>query len=297
MSGRSLAFDTETSGVDTTADRIVTACAAILDELGQVAFQRQWLVKVDVDIPEAATAIHGVTTEHAREHGSPASEVIPEVANAIRWAVHSQVPVVGHNVVFDLSILDAECRRNGLGSLEDFVGLPIYPVVDTLCVDKAVDRYRPGSRKLVDVAAHYGVRLDGAHDAAADAVAAGLVAWAIARRTRLPADELYGLYADRKFPDRLVRDWHALGRMSLGDLHRAQVRWATEQAASFAQYLRTQGNQKVHDAERAAEAFDDEAATIARQEAAELFARADVADPPKDVPVWPVLSAKEGAVA
>ncbi len=50
-----------------------------------------------------------------------------------------------------------------------------------------MDRYRRGKRNLEAVCAEYGVVLDGAHEAAADAQAAVLVACAIAERHRAVA--------------------------------------------------------------------------------------------------------------
>ena len=51
-------------------------------------------------------------------------------------------------------------RRTGaraVASLEDLASDGC--VVDTFVLDKAVDTYRKGSRKLIDVARHYGVEL------------------------------------------------------------------------------------------------------------------------------------------
>jgi DNA polymerase-3 subunit epsilon len=42
-------------------------------------------------------------------------------------------------------------------------------VVDPLVIDKWLDRYRKGSRKLEAICAHYGAVLDEAHDADFDA--------------------------------------------------------------------------------------------------------------------------------
>jgi DNA polymerase-3 subunit epsilon len=80
-----------------------------------------------------------------------------------------------------------------------------------------VDRYRKGKRRLENAAEHYSVSLDNAHDASADAIAAGRIAQAIAR---VHAEKL---------------------SMSALQLHDAQVQWAADQAASFAAYLKSQG--------------------------------------------------------
>lgn len=272
-----LVVDSETTGVDVEQDRIVTACASVVRS-GESVYRRSWLIAVDIDIPEAASAIHGVTTERARAEGVPAADAIAGIAGAVRYALGRRMPVVVYNAPFDLTILDRELVRWCGEPLESFCGTGIGPIIDPLVIDKAVDKYRPGSRKLVDTAALFGVNLgDNAHDADADVDAAGQVLHRMWLRSQLPADDLLRLYGDRKFPDRLVRGWQGLGRMTLDGLHCAQVGWYREQAESFAQYLRRESGEKLREAERAEEEYGpgDEGAVTARQEAAELLTRAD----------------------
>lgn len=232
---RCLGFDLETTGVDTDDDRIVTACAVLI-EGGRVVHERNWLVAVDVDIPEAASAVHGITTEHARANGVPAGAAVKEIAGAIRYAVTSGVPVVGFNIAFDLSMLNAECVRHGLGTLGEFCGAPIAPVLDGYVLDKATDRYRPGKRNLGTVCEHLGIELADAHNATADAVAAVEVVGRLLGRARLGAVELREMYGDRRFPDSLVRSFQSLGRMDLGQLHAAQVGWYRQQQEGLGEY-------------------------------------------------------------
>jgi DNA polymerase-3 subunit epsilon len=89
------------------------------------------------------------------------------------------------------------------------------PVIDPLVIDKAVDRYRKGKRTLDATSALYSVVLDDAHDAGADAIAAGRVAQAL----RL------------QYSGQLA--------VSLADLHGRQQVWYREQALSFQSYMRT----------------------------------------------------------
>lgn len=96
-------------------------------------------------------------------------------------------------------------------------------VIDPLVLDKFVDPFRRGSRKLEAVCPHYGVRLDQAHDAAADAIGAARVAWRIAR----------------KYP--------AIASKPLAELHELQVKAKAEQAASFQEHLRRKGSDEVID--------------------------------------------------
>ena len=57
------------------------------------------------------------------------------------------------------------------------------PVFDPLVIDRAKDRYRKGKRNLGALCELYGVKLDNAHDATADATAAARLAWKQVRST------------------------------------------------------------------------------------------------------------------
>ncbi len=287
---RHLALDTETTGVDVETDRIVTASAAVV-EAGSVSYQRSWLLAVEVDIPEAATAVHGITTEKARADGVPVTEGIPEIAGAVQYALRTGMPVVAYNAPFDLTILDRELRRLWGGGLADFCDCDVRPVIDPLCIDRAVDRYRPGKRHLGAVCEAYGVRLSGdAHNAAADAAAAAGLAACMYERTRLPHDDLFRIFADRKFPDRLVRDWAGLGMLSADQLHRRQVVWYADQAESMRQYFRREANQKRAEADRADPGSEDR--VVALHDAADLDRRADGVC--SDWPIVAVPGASDG---
>jgi DNA polymerase III subunit epsilon len=179
--GMMLAFDLETTGVDVENDRIVTACTALIDGSGKTPMQvREWLAWPGVDIPEAAVKVHGVTTEHAREHGLPAAQVTGEVVEAVLAAAGMGIPVVAYNAAYDLTLLDRECGRWEAGQLIWDLAAAKVLVIDPLVLDKALDRYRKGSRQLPAAAQHYGVTAGKAHSAAGDAVTAARVAWKIA---------------------------------------------------------------------------------------------------------------------
>lgn len=168
--GPLLGFDTETTGVDTDHDRIVTAALVRRDRDG--THVRTWLVDPGVEIPEGASAIHGISTEHAREHGVEPRGALEEIATAIADAVREGVPVVAYNASFDLCLLESELRRHDLPTVEDRLGGELRPVIDPLVLDRAEDRYRSGKRKLVDLCGVYQVVDTGSlHTADVDVVA------------------------------------------------------------------------------------------------------------------------------
>ncbi|MCF2532996.1 exonuclease domain-containing protein [Yinghuangia soli] len=202
------AFDTETSGIDVGTDFIVTA--AVCDSTG---VRHTWLIHPgDREIPAEATAVHGITTEHARAHGRPAAECLDEIAAVLAGYLAADTPLAVYNAVFDLTLLEAELRRHGLTPLAHRVPV-LGPVVDPLIVDKQQDRFRRGKRTLEATSAFYGVTLADAHTADADAQAC----------LRL-AQELGARYPK-------------LAAMDIRTLHNEQRAWAAEQAASFQAYL------------------------------------------------------------
>ena len=217
-SGPLVAFDLETTGTDVERDRIVTAAVVRLEAEGAVSDERTWLLDPGVVIPDQASAIHGISTEHAREHGVPALSAIEEIARALAEELRSGTPLVVMNARYDLSLLDRECQRYGIESVSERLAKAPSPVIDPLVIDKHVDRYRKGKRALHALCAHYGVPLDDAHDARADAVAAARVVRRLGERHQL------------------------VGTMSLTELHDLQVRAAAEQSASLQAYLRRTAN-------------------------------------------------------
>lgn len=213
--GALCAFDLETTGVNVATDRIVTACVARVDGSGQTRpSAATWLANPGVEIPAKATEIHGVTTDRAVAEGQDPEEVVSEVAGMLIRALGKGIPIVGFNVRYDLSLLEAECRRYGLPTVSELTD-GCVPVICGRVLDKQVSRRR-GPRKLTDCCEFWGVRLDDAHNAVGDAIAAAGLVVHIARRTP------------------------SIARMSLPDLHAAQIGWHREQCLDFAAYKRRQ---------------------------------------------------------
>ncbi|HAM25754.1 MAG TPA: DNA polymerase III subunit epsilon [Microbacteriaceae bacterium] len=208
-SGNLGVFDLETTGIDVETSRIVSAHVGVIDATGASIELTEWLADPGIEIPEQASAVHGITTERARSQGRPAAEVVGEIVAALRALLERGIPVTIYNAPYDLTLLNREAVRYGVAPL-----IGPAPIIDPLVIDKAVDRYRKGKRTLEAAALNYGVDLTDAHDAGADAVAAGRVAQAIAR----------------KFATELGDD--------LSALHEQQVSWCDDQAASFEDYMR-----------------------------------------------------------
>lgn len=203
--GRLLAFDLETTGPDPRTAHVVTSALIAID--GPRVAARDWLADPGVEIPEGATAVHGITTAQAREHGRPHAEVVAETVEGIRAGWREGRALVVFNAAFDLTIL-----RRWDPSFEI-----LGPVIDPFVVDRATDPYRKGKRTLEALCAHHGVRLDGAHEAAADALAAARLAW------KFLGDQ----------PDLAGVDWRELNAL--------QARLHAERQRDFAAYLERTG--------------------------------------------------------
>jgi DNA polymerase III subunit epsilon len=234
--GEMIGFDMETTGVDVNEDRLVTA-AIVTVHPDHDPIIREWLVNPGVAIPEEATAVHGITTEHAVANGMDAAEAVREIRDQL--ARPDNAPMVAFNAAFDFSMLAVECRRHHVDDLPNF-----WPIIDPLLIDKAVDTFRPGKRTLSAQCEFYGVRLDDAHQAKADVLGALRLVWAMARMARLARtdpQEVYLRYATRRDHSMIVRAWRELGDMTLPELHNAQVRWCEGQASSYRDYLMSRG--------------------------------------------------------
>lgn len=206
-------FDLETTGLDLTDARIVTACAVELDASGNVVgTNSEWLANPGIEIPTQASDVHGVTTEIAVRDGRPADIVVGELLNTLRDFFARGLPVVAYNAPYDFTILHYEALRHGLEPLK------LGSVIDPLVIDKFKDKYRKGKRRLENAAEFYQVPLDDAHNATADAVAAGRIAQAIARR------------------------WASELPPTAAELHDAQVQWSATIDADFESYMRRSVN-------------------------------------------------------
>jgi DNA polymerase-3 subunit epsilon len=206
-------FDLETTGIDVETSRIVSAHVGVLNAAGDLVEEWNWLANPGVEIPAGASDVHGITTERAQAEGRPAAEVIAEIIGVLTSLFNRGLAVTIYNAPYDLSLLHYEALRYDLAPL-----IEPAPIIDPLVLDRVVDRWRKGKRTLEAAAVVYGVDLVDAHDASADAVAAGRVAQAMARL----------------HPEQLAIE-SAL-------LHSQQIAWSAEQSADFQDYMRRTHN-------------------------------------------------------
>lgn len=219
---RFVGFDIESTGVDPQLDRIVTFSIIIQD--AEESTVHEWMLDPGVEIPEGASNVHGITTDVAREIGLDPREALEEIWRLFAeiWAVSETVPTIltAYNCPFDLTMLRAELKRHEAISpesteVEDLVHS--LGIIDPLVVDKALDPYRKGSRKLIDVADHHGFSLTNAHNSTADVEAT--------------------IYLAQKFLSKFREG------ATVEQLMELQTSSKAEQSASLSEYFKRQGRE------------------------------------------------------
>jgi DNA polymerase-3 subunit epsilon len=253
--GPFVGYDLESTGVDPREARIVTA-AVVYAEIGAQPRTISWLLDPGVDVPTDAAEVHGWTREeilarvgkpgHAirrttgglggdREMTMAVDGALGEIAGHLASAMARENPVVIANAAYDTTLTETELTRHGIDTLTSRP-TGIRGVVDPMVINRQWDPYRKVKRdggcrggkyhcggcgapdsKLGSLCQHYGITLDRAHSAGADAFAA----------VRLAV--------------RLGDLWGEINRWKLGALHEHQITWRAAQMASLEEYHRKHG--------------------------------------------------------
>lgn len=221
--GPLLGLDLETTGRDPLT--AIPVSFALCNFEGEMRRLRYGLINPGIPIPPETTEIHGITDEDARERGGELEKSLIGIAGELLAASFAGTPVVGMNVVYDLTTVDACLRR-----LPDGEGLTEMgwngPAIDILVIDRHVDQYRKGPRKLSNLCETYDVPLAEAHHAAADALMAVQVARAIAA----------------KYPE--------VGDADLDMLYQLQKAWRVKWVESYSDHLVRKGEQPLDPSEK-----------------------------------------------
>lgn len=173
------AFDIESTSADPFTARVVTA--SIIRIHNDTVMRSEWLLDPGIPIPDEAANIHGITTEQEQADGTDYRTGIDEIVQDLAMLWNDGYLLAIMNAPYDLTLLVTECDR--LGTDTPTIG----PVIDTLVVDKHLDRYRRGGRTLTDLAAAYRVPQDDAHQSTGDCLTAARIAYKMVRRAELQA--------------------------------------------------------------------------------------------------------------
>lgn len=213
-----IGLDFETTGVDPESDMPVQVALVFCDGAGSRR-TAVWLVDPGCEIPDAAIAIHGISTDRARTEGRSLEQTAQVLHRQLARAASEGVPIVAMNASFDVTIAACLFERAGLPSLSWDL------VIDPLVIDRHVDRYRKGKRRLDALCEVYGVCLEGAHDAGHDAAAAVSLAREIGRR------------------------WPEAGALDVEELTVYERAWHHAWAVSFNEYCVANGRTALSEAE------------------------------------------------
>ena len=179
-----LVVDTETTGTSVFSDQVVQLVAATVDENGDVIDLWEWFMFPRMEVPEAASAVHGFSTEWLRENGQDPLMVYQEAFEV--FADHFDIPWIMFNMSFDLTILDAEFKRYGVFNNFAQVTEENVTLFDPIVVVRDKEHY--SKNRLIDVATRYKLDFDpdSLHSAKADVELTARTAAEVARRHGFP---------------------------------------------------------------------------------------------------------------
>jgi DNA polymerase-3 subunit epsilon len=183
-------LDLETTGASPN-DCAITEVGAVKYRGGELLGRFETLVNPGVPIPPYITVLTGIT-EAMLIPAPRIDEVLPPLLEFIGGAV-----IVGHNIRFDISFLDAALRAHGYPELEQ-------RRVDTIGLARRLVRDEVPDLKLATLARHLRVSVSPCHRAYADAAATAEVLHALLERAGtfgvLGLDDLLALPSIRAHP-------------------------------------------------------------------------------------------------
>lgn len=115
-------FDVESTGIDVTEDEIIQIAAIKIDNKGKVIEKFERFLKPNKSVG-SSEKVHGFSDEKLRGIGEDKVIVLKDFSGFIKGSL-----IVGHNVNYDISILESELSRNKLPlvDIEYYDTLDIY---------------------------------------------------------------------------------------------------------------------------------------------------------------------------
>jgi len=197
-------LDLETTGLSPDTEGI-TEIGAVRYEQGEEVGRFQTLVNPDAPIPPRITVVTGITQAMVID-APKIGEALPSLLEFVGDAI-----IVGHNVRFDMSFLNAAAIRGGYGRLPN-------RSVDTLRLAQRLVRKDLRSFKLSSLAAYFGSPVTPNHRALDDTLATAHVFWALLER----AGSIGVTHLDDLLALPTIKGARAIGKLALTeDLPRA----------------------------------------------------------------------------
>lgn len=160
-----IAFDTETTGLNSYSDRIIELGAVVFE--GGIPTKRfSTLIQTGKHIPTAATEVNHITDAMC-ENAPKEHQVYPEFISFLGDAMQGKTLICAHNAFFDMGFLSKTLERMG------YSGNIRY--VDTM--NTAKSRLSLANYKQDTVAQAFGLKNENAHRAESDAEICGKILW------------------------------------------------------------------------------------------------------------------------
>ena len=158
--GDVVVYDVESTGTDTTEDRIIQIAAMRIDKDGTEIERFERFINPGKSVG-TSQLVHGFTDAYLAEHGESPKVVL----EAFKEFSNNRI-IVGHNVNYDISILSHELARHNLGEPQ------FKAVYDTLDIFR---RFYPTleNHKLGFLSKHFPINHTPTHNAMDDIIATG----------------------------------------------------------------------------------------------------------------------------
>lgn len=156
--GNIVVFDVESTGVNVTSDEIIQIAAIKINNKGKVIEKFEKFLKNSKSVA-SSMKVHGFTDEFLEKNGEDKGKVLEEFIEFSKDSV-----IVGHNVQYDINILNSELRRSNLSKAK-YKGF-----YDTLDIYR---RFYPKlkNHKLESLSAIFKTETKPSHDAMDDILA------------------------------------------------------------------------------------------------------------------------------
>lgn len=173
-------------------------------------------------IPKSSSDIHGITTEQASEHGEKIEKVLSHFLRDCKDAD----ALIGHNIKFDLNVVQAEMHRLNFGNLQAFNTLDTMELsVDYCKIPDNQHGYR--FPKLIELYSKLFSRtFDDMHNAMADVLATANCFWSLYDRRIIHREDYPYLLTSKERQDlgeKYNRQAHAIVSHSKPDNQRKEA--------------------------------------------------------------------------
>lgn len=188
-------LDVESTGTDVTEDEIVQIAAIKINSLGKVVDKFEVFINPTKELG-SSVYVHGFTKEFLKENGIEGLRAYNKLLDFINDGI-----IVGHNVGYDVSIIDSNMKRLGMNGL----GNIIY--YDTLEMSR---KFYPNlkNHKLEYLSDYFKVENESSHNAMDDILATKDILMTIIRKDINPnlrgRVDVYGMY-EKKFENTIKR--------------------------------------------------------------------------------------------